>query len=638
MRQLLAALGIVLLAAGYLSGQTSQPAQTTAAGTAALSGVVSDTETGAPMAGVSVQLDAVDQNQITRRYAVTDTRGRYVFVNLPSTPQYNLSASYAGYQGGYTGGVIRLAGAEWKRDGNISLSRRSWIGGRVVDERGEPVVGVVVRLFSRRQVAGHELLIQGTFVTTDDRGIYRFFSPPVGECFVAVLSVQATVPVTTPDGSRVSPVGGLEPRNASMPPGPPQARGASIDVDGRHRLVLTNFATPPPPSSDHSRAYAPVFYPSARVVNDAQPITVEATKARTDIDFQLTPIPSVTVSGQITGAPDRATKMLLRLMAPGTEHLGFGSEVATTLVEPGGGFTFLNVPSGTYTLIASSRVADTGGGVTQDRLPQSVGYSSATGLSASYPAAPGFMWWQSPVGVDVWGRLAVSVGAVAVTELELPVQLAATVRGHVIFDDPAPPDPSRGFDVTLEPANADPALGAPDNWVSGDASYAFTIKGLLGGRYLFRPPPFGGWRIKSVTARGVDITDTGVDGTLGQDFDDVVVTLTKAVASISGQTLDDHGQPAAGIAVLFSTDPKRWVDFGFTPDRLRSRGTGGDGKYSFTGLPGGDYYVIAIPPGRPNAWLDPKFLAAAVAKATKVTLVVGGSATQDVRLSEVIVK
>ncbi len=269
----------------------------------------------------------------------------------------------------------------------------------------------------------------------------------------------------------------------------------------------------------------------------------------------------------------------------------------------------------------------------------SVGYSSATGLSAMYPAASGFMWWQSPVGAGAWGRIAVSVGAADVTGLELPVQAAATVRGHVVFDDPAPPDPSQGFDVMLEPANADPALGAPENWAYGNNSYAFTIKGLLGGRYLFRPPPFGGWRIKSVTARGVDITDTGVDGTLGQDVDDVVITLTKAIASISGRTLDDRGQPTPGIAILFSVDPKRWVDFGFTPERLRStRGTSADGSYSFTGLPGGGYYLIAIPPGRPNAWLDPRFLAAAVPKATKVTLVVGSPATQDVRLSEVIVK
>jgi len=210
-----------------------------------------------------------------------------------------------------------------------------------------------------RVVAGRELLVPGAVVTTDDRGAYRIPFVDPGRYVVAVLSVQATVPASTADGPRSLPLGGLQGRGQSGPPvSRTEANGASIDVDGRHRLVLTNFVTPPPPAADRARAYAPVFHPNARGVNDALAIEIDLGAGRGDIDFQLVPAPSSRISGRVTGSVQGAANMLLRLMAPGTEHLGFGSEVATTLVEADGTFTFINVPAGVYTLVAAPSVAE----------------------------------------------------------------------------------------------------------------------------------------------------------------------------------------------------------------------------------------------------------------------------------------
>jgi hypothetical protein len=659
---------VALLPTASLSGLTGPSAppapQSADAGTAAISGVVTDAVTGRPIAGASVSIfgiipGAPANAQPPRPPAVlTDARGRFVFVNLSSTPRYTLIATRAGYAlGNFESPAevsnsasirvdqrlpIGLADGEWKRDADIRMWRLGTIGGRVLDEHGEAVIGAAVRIYSRRLVAGRELLVPGAVVTTDDRGAYRIPFVDPGRYVVAVLSVQATVPASTADGPRSLPLGGLQGRGQSGPPvSRTEANGASIDVDGRHRLVLTNFVTPPPPAADRARAYAPVFHPNARGVNDALAIEIDLGAGRGDIDFQLVPLPTARVSGHVTGAVQGAANMLLRLMAPGTEHLGFGSEVATTLVEVDGTFTFLNVPAGVYTLVAAPSVAEmSSGGGSEGRLPRGVGYGPARGLSEVYEGA-GFsaMWWRSEAGATVWGRVPVSVGDADVTGIELPLRTAATVRGRVAFDDPKQPEPNQRFTVKLEPASGDPSLGMPNAvTAAGDETHAFEIGGLQGGHYLLRFQRFGGWRVKSVTLDGVDLTDTGFDGALGQDYNGVVVTVTKGGAELSGVVRDGAGGPSHGAVILFPADPGQWVDYGLTPDRLHSTRAASDGTYSFTAILEGNYLVVAVPLAQAGGWLDPNFLAAAAPQATRISLPTAAPKTQDLRVSEVVVR
>ena len=652
-----AALAAALLTTGPTGAQSPPPSQAALTGTAAISGVVTDAATGRPLAGASVSLQSSDPGGITRVVPrpsmLTDARGRFVLVDLPSGTSYTLWASRTGYEvGRYEGNApsptgqsvpIPLADGEWKRDANVRMVRFSSIAGRVVDERGEPVVGVAVRLFSRRLVAGHERLMQGPHVTTDDRGVYRFAYIAPGAYFVAVLSVQATVPAAIADGSRTLPLGGLHARGRAPPAvSRPEAGGASIDADGRHRLVLSSFGTPPPPGADRARVYAPVFYPNARSVDDAQAVEIERGTSRANVDVQLAPVSAVRVSGHVAGDAQDATNMILRLMARGAEHLGTGNEAATTLVEADGSFTFLSVPAGDYTLLGSPAVAEiSSGGGSPGSLPRAPGAGPAMGLSSVYSAGVGFsaMWWRFDAGRGVWGRLPLSVGDADITGIGLPLQRAATVRGRLVFDAAAPPDPGQRFPVTLEPANGDPALGVPNAFTAaGDTTYAFTMGGLQGGRYLVRIPFPRNVLIASVTVNGADVTDTGIDGTLGRDFDDVVVRVTRPGAVLSGMVRDRSGQPATGAVILFPTDPKQWVDFGLSPDRLLTTTAGTGGGFKLGLIRDGEYYVIAVPGAQATAWVNPRFLAAAAPQASRVSLKAGTTSTVSLQLSEVIVK
>jgi hypothetical protein len=458
--------------------------------------------------------------------------------------------------------------------------------------------------------------------------------------------VQATVPATIADGPRQLPVGGLQ-RSGSSPPvaSRPEASGTSIDVDGRHRLVLSSFVTPPPPGASRPRVYAPVFYPNARRVDEAQAIEIGLGTSRADVNFELAPVAAVRISGQVTGSTSDAANMFLRLMPRGAEHLGFGSEVATTLVEADGRFTFLNVPAGAYTLVASSSVPSlgaAGGGMSDGAIPEGVN-GPMSGVSVVYPPGLGIsgaMWWRARAGADVWGRVPLEVGDADVAGLAVPLHPVATVSGRIVLDDSAPLNPGeRRLVVILEPANGDPALGVIDAWTTaGDASFAFSVRGMQGGRYLLRTPLFSGWFTKSVTMGGVDVTDTGFDATSGRSYSDVVLTVTRAGARLSGSVTDRTGRPATLLVVVFPTDPKLWVDYGLTPHRLRSTESSGAGVYSINGLADGEYYVAAVPTSQSSLWPDPKFLAAVAAQATRVSLGARAPATQNLRVSEVVIR
>jgi hypothetical protein len=144
--------------------------------------------------------------------------------------------------------------------------------------------------------------------------------------------------------------------------------------------------------------------------------------------------------------------------------------------------------------------------------------------------------------------------------------------------------------------------------------------------------------VTSVAANGIDLIDAGFEGASGQNFENVVVSITKTGATLSGTVHTRNGAPAAAAVILFSADPKAWTDYGFTPDRLRSVRTDSAGGYRIPTLREGDYFAIAVPVSQTRAWIDPRFLAAASAQATRVTLASAATKTQDLAITEVVVK
>jgi hypothetical protein len=90
--------------------------------------------------------------------------------------------------------------------------------------------------------------------------------------------------------------------------------------------------------------------------------------------------------------------------------------------------------------------------------------------------------------------------------------------------------------------------------------------------------------------------------------------------------------------IAFPIERERWINYGWSPPRLRSARSGSTGAYQLQQLPEGEYFLIAVDGLKVNAWTDPKFLAAAVPQATRVSIKWGDKKTQDLAVVEVVVK
>jgi hypothetical protein len=100
-----------------------------------------------------------------------------------------------------------------------------------------------------------------------------------------------------------------------------------------------------------------------------------------------------------------------------------------------------------------------------------------------------------------------------------------------------------------------------------------------------------------------------------------VITFTDRPSVLSGQAQTASGAPDPSATVLiFPADPGSWVDYGAFPRRLRAVRVGRDGRYSESGLPAGDYRVVAIDEETSANWQDPRTLQALARLATAITL------------------
>jgi hypothetical protein len=619
-------------------------------GTAAITGVVVDGTSGKPIPGAIVSISGPSATpggtSLRGVRQIADDRGRFAFTGLPGGIGYLLAASKFGYFDGRYGSRgartvsrrITLVDGQWFADATIEMERPASIGGRVLDDAGEPVVGVPVRAFTEIFVAGTRHLAAGVVAETDDRGIYRLANLAPGRYLVMVPSVQHAVPASTSalelSGTTAEAVAAAE----SFGRESPIRRYPALPVDPSHRLVLAGYPPPPLPAADGTpRVYPSTWYPSARTLSNTTAIEVGAGDDRQNVDIQLQPVRGFRVSGRLDGPPEAVAGITLRLMPTGAEALGEGTEAATALAADDGTFTFLNVPAGAYTVIAARSVSEyrfaapLSASTPLPRIPglRSSGMSSSAVMSA--PAGTSFSTTRSTGSQRYQGRLAVNVGDADVSDVVVPLLGGATVTGTIVLEHRKAPPPEllRIISIRAEPANGDPSLGQPRSQRQPDDPLAFTIEGVLPGTYLIRP--FGpGGLVKSITWNGKDYTYTPIDLTSGGDAAGVVVTLTDEGGTVSGVVRDASGQPAADAAVIhFPVEPSQWSNFGLQPTKLRATTASTTGAYALRQLPAGDYYVIAVDGEQIDAWKDPAFLERAARGATRVSVDWGATNTQD---------
>jgi hypothetical protein len=438
--------------------------------------------------------------------------------------------------------------------------------------------------------------------TTDDRGMFRISALSPADYAIAVPSTQTTVPVAVLNSfaqnsslrgnllMAVQPNGGSD-SNAvyeTFPLGQSRAQQMG-DVA---LLTMNGVQIPPPPSAAGRLAvYPTTYYPAAMTVSAATLITVKAGEERADISVKLRPTPAVRVAGRLvtpSGAPPGPT--IVRLIgASALDVADEGFETVVGMSDASGRFTLLGVPPGDYVLKTDDRFMSID--VRQGRT-------------------------------RFWAQQTVSVGVTDVRDLVITMRPPVMVEGRIEYDSTSgPPAGTRApFVVPFERPTGERGFGA--ELVNGAFAIAATA-----GQYIVRPMEISGWVVDAVTIDGKNVTDAVID--IAADTS-LVVRYTDRRSPVSGIVKDARGVANAGaLALVFPTNPERWLGYGANPRTLRSAPTDRDGAYKFDHLPPGEYFVVAIDDAGGDNWTDPKTLALLARQASKITLVAGESKTLD---------
>jgi hypothetical protein len=569
------ALLLVLSTFAGLSSLTAQDAPASPP-TGLIVGRVIDAESGRPVSGATVALSGGNDGQ--ERWVptrLTGPDGYFVYRNLRAGV-YGLSARKPGYAAGGFGrtrpnGPSRQVTLEdGERVGDVLL--RVWklgaIGGTVLDEAGEPVVGMPMRCWTRTSSLG-EWRPCSPIAFTDDRGQYRVWNLLPGEYAIGT--------VTFPIAAAPSPLDGIQRTRRLLFGAAREAPAAAAGPRGLPSLV-----------------YPPTFHPAARSPDNATIVSIVSGEERSGVDLRVQAETAVRISGTIVGADESVRLLSVRLVPAGGEDAGLLSEPPTVQVRPDRTFTFQAVPAGQYVLRVSTP-------------PIAAGMERGRAVFAPY-----------------WAEVPLAVGADDVDGVTIALRRGLTISGHAEFDGtiarPGPEELQR-IAVDIQTADRNPILRILPRSTQPDATGHFTSAGLAPGRYYVRVigSP-NGWMFKAAMLNGRDASVTPLE-IRNDDVRGVVLTFTDRWTSLSGTVQSREGTPEESAMVLvFPTDSQLWMEGGRSPRRTRGVRPGAGGAYKLGSVPSGDYFVIAIPEEQAADWREPKFLEILSRQAAIVTI------------------
>lgn len=634
----------LLAAAQLLSAQNAAQARPPAPASGIILGRVVDAVSNTPVSGAVVQLVREMPDGELRLGVATGTDGQFMFAALPAGP-YSLRARKSGYASGglgqmrvsphEDGGFFELGANERRGDVTLRLWKYSAITGRVVDESGDPIVGVRVNAFRRSFLAGRPVFdAHAQPAETDDRGIYRLSRLVPGDYVVGVVRGDRSVPASVVDDlarlERAGDKAGLEELRRDL-----RQHGAWVDPPGSSQSLrlgdsYVSVDGPPPVIRDGSVFLIPTtFYPGTSRIADARAITVGQTET-SGIDLTLRPVRAVSVSGTITDGGKAVANFPVRLNLDGSEHVSgeWSSPAMKTITDARGRYTFPAVPPGQYTLAAfrgqpawfegmAIMIGEEGGGVVMSKADD-------------VPALP------EPIPTR-FGSAGISVGDRTVEVSPIHLSEGVKASGRLTFSGAAkPPSPERLDKLYVVFEQADGHVRGMEYETVGkvDRDGRFESVALPPGKYLLRTHDIEGWTLASALVGGRDASVTPVD--IGETpVSGVEIRFTDRPAAISGSVASDaRSADAPGrLVVLFPSDRAGWVDFGLTPRRLLERVPDQTGTFEFSGIPAGEYLLAAFVSDGLRDWREPESLERLSRQATSVKVGEGDRRTISISVS-----
>src|SRR5438876_886633 len=250
----------------------AQPQDVAPTPTGRITGRVVASDNGRPVKRARVFVTAVELPG--GRGMLTDDSGVFDLTELPAG-RYTLTVSKSGFVSlSYgqrrplqAGTPLQLANGQQLKGIEFQLPRGSVIGGRVLDEDGEAMPGVMVRVMRYQYLQGDRRLTPAGAGQTDDKGQYRVWGLMPGDYYVNAVARGGPM-----GGGAFGGFGGFGgPGGAGGGPGGFGGRGGRGGGGGGGGGGAPNAAA----GSDQEQInYAPTYYPGVPSVDEAKSIAV----------------------------------------------------------------------------------------------------------------------------------------------------------------------------------------------------------------------------------------------------------------------------------------------------------------------------------------------------------------------------
>jgi hypothetical protein len=366
--------------------------------------------------------------------------------------------------------------------------------------------------------------------------------------------------------------------------------------------------------------YAPVCFPGIASPSGATPITLAAGEERAGVDFQLQLAPLATIEGVVMNPSGGSLQNVQIMLRPAGEAAL--SESRSARADANGRFRFSGVPPGQYLLTARGNAPSVLSG---QNISAEVGRGMARIMVDGKPL--------EQQQQRLWAATDLSVDGRNISNVLLQLMAGMTISGQIAFNgtEQRPADLTRlrvSANGIQSPGN--PEVSSAQGRV--DANGRFTITNVMPGRYRISASGAGqGWFVESAVVSDQDTLDFPIEIRPHQKVTDATITFTDKQAEFTGTIVNQRNEPVtAYTAILFPADSRYW-----TPQsrRIMTSRPATDGRFTFRGLPAGEYRLATVFDPEPGSWYDPAFLQQLQGASTAVTVNAGEKKVQDVRVS-----
>ncbi|MFN7935528.1 MAG: carboxypeptidase-like regulatory domain-containing protein [Bryobacteraceae bacterium] len=347
---------------------------------------------------------------------------------------------------------------------------------------------------------------------------------------------------------------------------------------GKYYVFASHIEGVPLPISN-TEDYVPIYYPNSPDITAAIPIDVAPGAQIRLADMALPRSRTATVKGrvivEIPGA--RVTPVVRFFRQPGHDSTGATSQrFQSASINSAGEFIIRNITPGPY--IASAQAEKNG-----------VSFGGGANLT---------------VTSDLDG-------------ITVTIPNPVTLSGRIRVENDAPADLTR---VRIQ----------IQRQASGSESYplkpgaVFQLDHVTPAHYFIRATNLPeGFYTKRVLAESTDITTTGIDLKSGAP-PSIDILISPKAGKISGVVVDpESSQPSPGatIAIVPKDKQLRNLTEHTTADP--------EGRFRFSNLTPGDYFLYSWKEVESGAWFDPEFLAPLEEKAISVTIAESAQSTHQ---------